>query len=82
MQYQTPQHEIRKRPVHNPSAHCPQLLAKTPTNGLKWGNVPFRADSLELVFVFRVGLDAQASRQDELTDGGAEAGEEGVEWLW
>lgn len=39
------------------------------------------ADSLEFILVLRIGLDAQASRQDELTDGGAEAGEEGIEWL-
>lgn len=44
-------------------------------------NVPLVADGLEFIFVFWVGLDAQAGRQDELTDGGAEAGEEGVEGL-
>ena len=39
------------------------------------------ADGLEFILVLRVGLDAQAGGQDELTDGGAEAGEEGVEGL-
>ena len=35
----------------------------------------------ELGLVVRVGLDAQAGREDELGDRGAEAGEEGVEGL-
>lgn len=39
------------------------------------------ADTLKLLPVLRVTLDAQGSGEDELADGGAEAGEEGVEGL-
>lgn len=39
-------------------------------------------DAPKLPFVLRVRLDAQAGRQHELGDRGAEAGEEGVEGLW
>lgn len=38
-------------------------------------------DALELGLILQVGLDAQTSREDELADRGAEAGEEGVEGL-
>ena len=36
----------------------------------------------ELAFVGRVGLHAQRGGEDELADGGGEAGEEGVEGLF
>ena len=39
-------------------------------------------DAPKLRFVLRVRLDAQAGRQHELADRGAEAGEEGVEGLF
>lgn len=89
MQYQTPQHEIRKRPIMYPS----DQLHRLPTNifgsrtvvcvgGRGGGDVPLMADALELIFVLRVRLDPQTGGQDELANGGAEAGEEGVEWLW
>lgn len=35
----------------------------------------------KLLLILRVRLDPQASRQNELSDRGAEAGEEGVEGL-
>lgn len=38
-------------------------------------------DILKIGLVLRVGLDAQRGSEDELADGGAEAGEEGVEGL-
>jgi hypothetical protein len=38
-------------------------------------------DGSELGLVLRIGLDAQRGCEDELADGGAEAGEEGIEWL-
>lgn len=44
-------------------------------------NIPLMANALELILVLRIGLDAQRGREDELADGGAEAGEEGVEGL-
>ena len=40
------------------------------------------ADGLEFLPVRRIGLDTQRSGQDELADGGGEAGEECVEWLF
>lgn len=39
-------------------------------------------DALKLRLVLGVRLDAEAGRQDELADRGAEAGQEGVEGLW
>ena len=45
-------------------------------------NQPLMTDAPKLPFVQRVRLDAQAGRQHELGDRGAEAGEEGVERLW
>lgn len=39
------------------------------------------ADGLEFVRVLRVGLDSETGCEDELTDCGAETGEEGVEGL-
>lgn len=39
------------------------------------------AHTPKLLLILRVRLDAQAGREDELADGGAEAGEEGVEGL-
>lgn len=39
------------------------------------------ADGLELVFVRRIGLDSETGCEDELANGGGEAGEEGVEGL-
>lgn len=38
-------------------------------------------DGSELGLVLGIGLDAQRGCEDELANGGAEAGEEGVEWL-
>lgn len=38
-------------------------------------------DVFEFGLVFRVGLDAEGGGEDELADGCAEAGEEGVEGL-
>ena len=38
-------------------------------------------DTAKLAFILGVRLDAQRGREDELADGGAEAGEEGVEGL-
>lgn len=94
MQNQTAEHEIRKCPTHAPSALPSTPLinslyrggSKEEEGGRKeeeWAqeNVPLVADGLEFILVLRVGLDAQAGGQDELTDGGAEAGEEGVEGL-
>ncbi len=43
--------------------------------------IPLMANTLKLILILRVGLDAQRRRKDELADGGAEAGEEGVEGL-
>ena len=43
-------------------------------------NSPFVAD-VEIFLVRRVGLDSQAGGENELADGGAEAGEERVEGL-
>lgn len=40
------------------------------------------ADALELRLILWVGLDAETSREDELTDGSAEARKEGVEGLY
>lgn len=48
----------------------------------KQKNSPLVPDAGKLCPVGRVRLHAQAGRQDKLTDGGAEAGEEGVERLW
>jgi len=39
-------------------------------------------DILKLGLVLGIRLDAQRGREDELADGSAEAGEEGVEWLF
>ena len=39
-------------------------------------------DTRKLLHVFGVRLDAQRGGEDELTDGGTEAGEEGVEGLY
>lgn len=49
---------------------------------VKKENQPLMTDAPKLPFVLRVRLDAQAGRQHELGDRGAEAGEEGVERLW
>ena len=38
-------------------------------------------DTPKLPLILRIRLYPQTSRQDELTNCGAEAGEEGVEWL-
>lgn len=43
--------------------------------------VPLVRDAAKVALVLRVGLDAQAGREDELADGGGEAGQEGVEGL-
>lgn len=40
------------------------------------------ADALELRLILWVSLDAETSGEDELADGGAEAGKEGVEGLY
>lgn len=40
------------------------------------------ADALELRLILWVGLDAETSREDELADGSAKAGKEGVEGLY
>ena len=45
------------------------------------GNSPLRTDTPEFRLIFWICLDAQAGCQDELADGGAKAGEEGVEGL-
>ena len=44
-------------------------------------NSPLMTNTLELRFVFRIRLDAQTGREDELAYCCAEAGEEGVEGL-
>ena len=36
----------------------------------------------KLLGIFRVGLDAQTGREDELADSGRETGEESIEWLY
>lgn len=38
-------------------------------------------DRLKLSLVFGIRLNAEGGSEDELADGCAEAGEEGVEWL-
>ena len=43
--------------------------------------IPLMANTLKLILILRVGLDAQRRCEDELADGGAEAGEKGVEGL-
>lgn len=40
------------------------------------------ADALELRLILRISLDAETSGEDKLTDGGTEAGKEGVEGLY
>lgn len=55
VQYQAPEHKIRKRPL--------------------------MTNARELGLVLRVRLDAQAGREHELADRGAEAGEEGIEGI-
>jgi hypothetical protein len=42
---------------------------------------PLMRNALKVHLVLRVGLHAQRDGEDELADAGAEAGEEGVEWL-
>ena len=43
---------------------------------------PLLTNTPKLRLVVRITLDAQAGREDELADCGAEAGEEGVEGLF
>lgn len=85
MQDQTAEHEIRKCATHaRQLCHLsPKRFVEGKEAGRRMGarNVPLVADGLEFILVLRVGLDAQAGGQDELADGGAEAGEEGVEGL-
>lgn len=45
-------------------------------------NSPLMADALELRLILWICLDAETSREDELADGSAEAGKEGVEGLY
>jgi hypothetical protein len=42
---------------------------------------PLVGNTLKLFQIFDIGLHAQRRCEDELADGSAEAGEEGVEWL-
>ena len=89
MQYQAPEHEIRKRPRLETSSGqrvpVTQQENKAEVKAEEIGggetNSPLMTDGSKLGFVFRVRLDAQAGREDELADRGAEAGEEGVEGL-
>lgn len=39
-------------------------------------------NTCKLLLILRIRLYAKASREDELPDRSAEAGEEGVEWLF
>jgi hypothetical protein len=43
---------------------------------------PLMRNALKLALVLRIRLNAQRGREYELADGCAEAGEEGVEWLY
>ena len=49
--------------------------------GKRQTSVPFLRHTLEFVFVLGVRLDAEGGSKDELTDCGAEAGEESVKGL-
>jgi hypothetical protein len=39
-------------------------------------------NALKVLFILGIGLHAKRGREDELADAGAEAGEEGVKWLY
>ena len=84
MQYQAPEHEIRKRPRTSSGRRCHDAARNK--SGEKAGrqagrNSPLMTDGPKLPFILRVRLDAQTGREDELAHRGAEAGEEGVEGL-
>ena len=44
-------------------------------------NPPLMTDALKLLLVLRIRLDPQTGRENELSNRGAEAGEEGIERL-
>ena len=83
MQDEASEHEIGECPIiWNSSfvSYSPCPIFPCAGKGVE-ACIPFLAHALELAFVFGVGLDAEGGREDELTDCGAEAGEEGVERL-
>lgn len=74
-----PSSQTRTHPSHQTPKSLKMGLTKMCA---KKKDLPLVTNGFELVFVFRVGLDAETGGQDELADCGAEAGEEGVEGLW
>ena len=85
MQYQAPEHKIRKRP-RTSSGQRSYDAARTKGDGRAGRertkkNSPLMTDGPKFPFILRVRLDAQTGREDELAHRGAEAGEEGVEGL-
>ncbi len=80
MQDQTTEDVIRKRPVIQNKQSAPARVHVSDGKD-EANNAPLMPDTFEFFLVLRVRLDAQTSRQDELTDRGREAGKESVERL-
>ena len=63
----------------NQPSHSQSSLCKDKSKGVE--DLPLMAHTRKLSFILRVTLNPQRSREHELSDRGAEACEEGVEWL-